>query len=294
MTTLESFVDKCWDDHAADPSGVAERVRQALSLVRDQDGLVRVALLVHHVLGEHLGRWEQGLEILHGLAALGVQGESSEAVLKRCKASLRLCAGASDDRLAMTPGEACRVTAMAACNLSQYDSRRSARYMEEAATAADGFPNDEPAVRAVASLANNIAATLQDRRPLDDQGRRLMIRAAELARTQWERAGTWKEIERAEYRLAVCWVAANDGTRALEHANLCSRIVEANGSEPLEAFFAAEAKALASHLLRHQEDLEEALATAESSFAELEPADQAWCLSTLETLRAHGGKPVAG
>ena len=285
MTTLDEFVDRCWDDHASDPVGVAARMGDVLSLVRDPGGAVMVSMLVHHVFGEHLGRWEQGIGMLERLAALAAGGESEAIAIGRCRSSLRLCAGLGDDRAGMMSGDACRVTAMAACALGQFDSVRSSRYMEEAATAADRLPRDDPAIRVVASFANNLAGSLQEKKDPSESEQRLMLRSAELARKYWELAGTWKEVERAEYRLAVCSVAAGNGGRALEHANQCTEIVRNNGSEPLEVFFAAEARALASRMVGNDDLFEQALDEAESSYGRIDQADQPWCLPTLAKLR---------
>jgi hypothetical protein len=294
MTTLNAFVDQCWSDHAADPGGVAERMLQALPLVRDDDDLVRLSMLAHHVFGEHLGQWEEGIRFLERVTALGIQGDAGRSTLQRCKASLQLCLGAGDERRQMTASEACRVTVMAACNLSRHDTAGAAPYLEQAVIAAAGLSDQDPAVRALASFANNMAGTLQDIEERDDDGRSLMLRAAEVARSHWERAGTWREVERAEYRLAVCCLAAGDAGRALLHATLCDEIVRANGSEPLEVFFAAEALALAANLCANRGLMAEGLRRAESSFQEVDPADQEWCLPTLEKLRACSRDDLAG
>lgn len=70
-----------------------------------------------------------------------------------------------------------------------------------------------------------------------------MKSAARVARQYWEVAGTWIEVERAEYRLAMTMLAAGDPVAALEHAELCLKICTSNNAEPFEHFFAHEARA---------------------------------------------------
>ena len=122
--------------------------------------------------------------------------------------------------------------------------------------------------------------------PLGPAQRELMIHAAQVARAQWERAGTWLEVERAEYRLALCWVVAGDPAQALQHARRCDSIVRENGSLPLEVFFAAEALCLPARALGDSALHAAAVGTARQAFDALPLDDQAWCRATLDKLNA--------
>lgn len=286
VTTFDAFVDQCWDDHAADPAGVARRLNEALPQVADDDGLARLAMLAHHVFGEHLGQWPAGLQFLQALAAVDVPGDAGRASLARCRVSLELCAGRGDARAELSAGDACRATVMAACSLAPHDAARSAALLQAAVAAAGAFADDDPAVRTLAAFGNNIAGTLQDKPGRSPAETRLMLDAAEIARSAWARAGGWREVERAEYRLSVCQLAAGQAEQAWVHARRCDAIVRDHGAEPLELFFAAEALALSAHLTGRSGAWQAALAVAEASFAAIDPADQAWCRPTLEKLRA--------
>ncbi len=281
---LDTFLAQAWHDHADQPAVVAARLPEGLPLAQDDDGVLRFAALAHHVLGEHLGHWQEGLDFLAQLEARGVHGPAGAAALARCRASLRLCAGAADERAALSASDQCRATAMAAANLAVPDSARSAELLQEASARAGQLPDADPGVRALAANSNGIAGTLQEAKPLTPAQRALMLRAAQVARTQWARAGTWLEIERAEYRLAVCWLAAGDPAQALEHAHLCESIVRENGSLPLEVFFAAEALGLPARALSDRAKHAAAVATARKAFAELSADDQGWCRATLDKL----------
>ena len=285
MNTLDSFLEQAWNDHADQPAGVAERLSQGLRFVQDDDGVMRLAALAHHVLGEHLGRWQEGLSFLL-LLKQRAGGAIGAASIARCQASLALSAGLTDGRPAMTQSDRCRVSSMAASNLATSDAARSSTLLRDAVAHAGDLTDDDAGVRALAANGNNIAATLMDRAPLDEEPRSLMIRAAEVARTHWERAGSWLEVERAEYRLAMCWLAAGDPGGAQRHARRCESVVRQNGSIPLELFFAAEALCMSARALGDRQASAGALETARQAFHVLTPDDQAWCRRTLDKLDA--------
>lgn len=286
MTTIDTFLEQAWTDHADHAAAVADRLQQGLPLVHDDDGVMRLAALAHHVLGEHLGQWQAGLAFLAQLAERGVHGTAGAASIARCQASLRLCGGVADERAAMGASDQCRVTAMAAGSLAAFDTARAAELLQDAVARAGHLPDADPGVLALAASGNGVAGTLQELTPLGAAQRDLMIRAAQVARTQWERAGTWLEVERAEYRLALCWLAAGNPAQALQHAQRCEAIVRDNGSPPLEVFFAAEALALPSRALGDSAGDAAALASARQAFDALAPDDQAWCRATLDRIGA--------
>lgn len=289
MTTLDTFLDRAWSDHADHAAAVAARLPEALPLVVDDSGAMRLAALAHHVFGEHLGRWRDGLTFLAELAERPVFGADGAAAIARCLASLRLCSGEADQRAALTASDQCRVNSMAAGNLAASNSLRSAELLHEAVTRASALPDADPGVRALAANSNNIAGTLQELASRTAQQRDLMVHAAQVARAQWERAGTWLEVERAEYRLALCWLAAGDPAQALQHTRHCESIVQLNGALPLEVFFAAEALCLCARALGDTAVQAGAVATAQQAFETLPSDDQAWCRATLNTLTQASG-----
>jgi hypothetical protein len=284
MNTLDTFVDQAWKDHAKDSLAVAARLSDGLALVETDDHVARLAMLAHHVLGEHLRRWSEAMEFLNALGSRGAQGEVGAATLATCQASLRLCNDATYAFTGLGESERCRAYAMAACNLAAVDPARASTLLEEAVARASALPDSDAGVRSVAASSNNIASNLRELERASTLHRELMIRAAQIARMHWERAGTWREVERAEYQLSLCWLAAGDTKRAMEHAKTCDAIVQQNGDEPLELFFAAETLALAARALGDEQVHDTAIAKAQVAFAALQPEDQGWCRTTLEKL----------
>lgn len=285
MSDLAAFLDQAWTDHGDAAAAVAARLPQALAMAQDDDGVMRLAALAHHVLGEHLGQWPQGLHFLQRLADRRMHQTTGAAAIARCQASLRLCASLGDDRPAMAASDRSRVGAMAAANLGATEPERALGWLLEAEADVTQLPDSDAGVRALAANSNNLAATFQ-LKSLPPAQRTLMLQAAQIARQQWQRAGGWLEVERAEYRLALCWLAAGDAAQALQHARQCEAVVRAQGEPPLELFFAAEAVALAARALGDGMAQSEAIATARASFAVLSADDQRWCLETLEKLSA--------
>jgi hypothetical protein len=254
--TLDQFCSQAWNDHSTDAAGVFARLPDGVALVTEPAHLPMLAGLIVHVSGEHLGRWTDGIGLLDLLAASPHWEASSPAdkALMRSKAVLFRCAGDHDaEARAFAAGKTgedvpeasdlIRVLAVAAAALVGQQRMSEARADFEACVrlAAYGPAASDPAARALAVTANNLAADFENRSALTGDERSFMIRAAEIARQFWAIAGGWMETERAEYRLAMSHLKAGDPASAGRHAAECLRVVEANGSDPGETFFAREA-----------------------------------------------------
>jgi hypothetical protein len=297
---FDTALDRAWAEHADDPAGVAARLEaQVLPLVTDDDRSMRFAALAHHLHGEHLGRFDEGIALLARLAAAHPPGAAAAASIARCRAALAIAKAAPadtacDPRTAMSTSDAARVTAMAAAGVCRWDAPRAAALLREAAGRTAAMPDDEPAVRALAANANNAAGTLQEAAEAAAPGAAerapavlaAMLDAAAIARAAWQRAGGWIEVERAEYRLALCHLAAGDAARALAHAEACAAGVRAHGGDALEAFFAGEALARTHAALGHAAAARGAVEEAALAFERIAEADRGWCRPTLERLRA--------
>lgn len=286
---FDSMLGQAWDRHAADPPGVAARLAdELLAQVTDDARVVPFAHLAQHVYGEHLARWAEGMALLDRVAARPGLGDASRQALRRFRAGLALAGGLGDERVGLGVGDRLRITALAAGHLAPHDAARAGALLDEAAAAAEGagLPDADPGHRALAVAGNNIAATLEDKAARSGAERALMLRAAQLARVWWAKAGTWLETERADYRLAKSWLAAGGLAQAREHAQQCLAIVRAHGDVALEAFFGCEALATVERAAGNTAGHVQALAQAEAAFARLDEADQGWCRPSLDALRA--------
>jgi hypothetical protein len=288
MPALQTFIDQAWTDHADDAWAVSMRLPEALDLVTDADGLIELARLASHVYGEHLGRWADGLKYLAALArgpgfdATSPQGRQ----LRVLRAALALAGDAGDARGTLEPGERIQVTARAGMLLALHDAARAQALLDEAAADAAALADDDPAVRTLAVAGNNAAAALIDKAGRSDAERTLMLNAAALARRCWARAGSWLETERADYGLAMAWLAAGDAAQARLHAQACLALVDAQPAPPaFERFFACEALALAAAAQGDGAAQAQALAGARAAFDALTPEHQGACRAALQRLQ---------
>ena len=286
----DSFINQAWAEHAADPAAVAGRLQaQGLSQVTAAAHIVPMAHLAHHVLGQHLGRWQDALQLQQQLAALPccpAEGDTP-AALRRFSSSLSLAAG-QDGRATMTASDRIRVTAMAAASLAEHDTARASALLHQAVDDAQtaGLSEKDPSARAIAANANNIAGALEEKPQTTPAERELMIVAAQVAGRFWRQAGTWLEHERAEYRLALCWLRAGDPAQARRHAQQCLDIVAAHQGPALEQFFGWVALGRVEQATANTPGHTQALAQAETAFAALADSDKGWCQASLDPLRA--------
>jgi tetratricopeptide (TPR) repeat protein len=257
--TLEEFVSQGLADHADQTEAVFARLPEGVALVTAPEQIPSIAHLVAHVCGEHLGRWDDGIALLERLEQLPVYDATSPSgkAVQRQKAVLHRCAGRADEearcfeaaRSVDVPEASDRIRVLAVASTALLFQKRldeARRDFEECVRlAAYGPENPDPAARALAVTGHNIAVDLENRAELTDDERALMLRAAEVSRDFWNIAGGWMESERAEYRLAMSRLKAGDAAGALGHAENCLRIVEENGSDAGESFFAHEAIARA-------------------------------------------------
>lgn len=258
--TLEEFCSKGWQEHATDAAGVMARLPQGVALVTGAKHIPMLAGLVVHVAGEHLGRWNEGLALLGSLERLpffdpatpdGKSLRRSQAVLHRCaenRTEEERCF-AEGRTGGGVPEASDRIRVLAISSAAFVGQKRMAEaradFEEAVALAAYGPSKTDPAARALAVTANNIAVELENRSSLAPDERSLMLHAAQVSRHFWAIAGGWLEAERAEYRLAMSHIKAGEAATALRHAHHCQRIVTENGNDAGESFFAHEAIARA-------------------------------------------------
>lgn len=286
---LRRFIAQAWEDHVEDDRGVALRLPHALDQVDDTEGLMALARLAVHVYGEHLARWADTLKFLAALARMPCfdPHDADGRTLRLMRAAVGLAAGESDLRGQMPASDRVVVGARAANLLALHDTARCRALFDESieTLAAAVLPGSDPAARALAVAGNNIASSLETLAGRDEAGTALMLRAAEAGRRWWGLAGTWLETERAEYRLALAWLAAGDAARARTHAQCCLAIIDQQPDAPaFERFYGLEALARAERAAGDAAAHAEAVAAAQATFGRLTAEDQAACRKVLDAL----------
>jgi len=236
---FDVFLDAAWDDHGDDPQGVLDRLPAGLPLATTGVQFLGWVGLTAHVTGHHLGRWDEGIALLDGVAEAPQLAAEQVRAVRRSQALLRLASGdraAADALLAANPDAArppasalVRVLIGAASALvGQRQTERATTLMDEALAAADYGPaGDDPAARALAASCNNIAMELEEVPDRDLEDTALMLRAARQARTWWEVAGTPTNVMLAEVRVAASLLAAGQSDAALVRAHTAASLSEA-------------------------------------------------------------------
>jgi hypothetical protein len=113
-----------------------------------------------------------------------------------------------------------------------------------------------------------------------------MLDLAAASRAHWTQAGTWLEVERADYALALCHLSTGLNDQALQFAAQCLAACTQNDAPAYEFFFAHEAIARAQHALGDAVARARNVACAEAAFQRLTVSDQDACRATLTALHA--------
>ena len=287
--TFEDFLNQAWNDHGSAAIQVAERLETIQNIVQSTEQLSQAALLITHVYGEHLGKWNEGIKFLSKLEQIpfyDAQDESARTIY-RCKAVLALASGTLTNLDNFSISDQVRILAFSASALSgQNNSIESKKLFREAVEKTQlGLDQSDPANRSLAMAGNNLAAGLEEKLNKSEDDINLMLYAAKVARKYWEISGTWLETERAEYRLAKSYLSAKESVLALKHAQSCLEIAKANKAEPLEIFFGYEALALAERANGNLIGSVTATEQMKLYFDKLTGEDKKWCENSLTTVQ---------
>lgn len=286
---FDAFLQQAWADHADHSAAVAERLRTDTPAPHTAEQLAALARLVVHLCGEHLGAFEDGRWRLAALAGHPLADATVQSTLRVGMASLTLAESGHADRDGFTLEELIRSEAgAAAISLGRHRTDRALALLRDARDRVAALPNAAAGVhRSLAVGCNNMAWELHDRgnaRSAGDTAAMLDIAAA--SRTHWAQAGTWLEVERADYGLAMSHLSAGQADQGSHFAALCLAACVRNAAPPYEHFFAHEALAKLSHARGEPAERERHVAAAEALFERLAGDEQSSCRPTLTALLA--------
>jgi hypothetical protein len=131
---------------------------------------------------------------------------------------------------------------------------------------------------------NNLAAALEELPARSEPLTLGMLRAAEVGLRYWQRAGTWLETERAEYRLARSRLAAGDATGALAAAERCAALCVAAQAPDFERVFAQAVLAQSRRAVGDRAGFEAARDEALRLDAGLAEDDRRWTAADLDLI----------
>ena len=286
---FEEFIRTAWAEHADEPDDVAERLALSLDRVELPAQVAPFAGIVTHVFGEHLARFDDGVELLESMRRLPACLGQAEAlgIVSRSVAALRYASGEEHALDVLAPQDRISVLANASgAILGQSDFGRAIAAYDQALRLALKHRPEARAQRSLAVAGNNLASSLEgkaDRSASETEG---MLRAAEAALAYWAQAGTWLELERAEYRLTRSLLQAGQAAAAIEHAQRCLAVCAANDAPPFERFFGEAVLALAQRSAGDQAGFIASRQRAVACFALVPDDEQQWCESELKELHA--------
>jgi tetratricopeptide (TPR) repeat protein len=285
--TYEELSSQIWSQHTRDLEASADLLSQLAGLLTTSAQVPGFCHLLLHVEGEHLGRWSQITDLLGKIENQKVSDLSQDAqdALKRTHAVVGYFRAEAPNLSAFSPSNNLRILVSIAGILAGRE--RTAEAIEAFGLADEmskSFADNDPAIRALAIAANNTSAALEQNKARDSQQSQLMIQTAQLSRTHWGRAGTWREHERAEYGLSKCWLSAGDIANAFQHARKGLQIIEQHGNDPLEALYMQEALALA-HLADHdRESAKRCFDLMNQYLQKISPESQTWCRDSVKSI----------
>ena len=283
--TFKEYLSDAWSIHATEPKKIADEFKQHFNLMESEDDVMAITRLIVHVCGEHLGEWTRGIELLRKLKNNATIKDPSE--MNRYMAILNLGNNPYTSIDNFSPSDQARIYASTASALTHLGGLKNAEKFLKLASEiiSTQLPKEDAANKALAMAGNNIACSMEDKSQLDNSEVQLMILAATLARKHWEIAGTWKEVERAEYRLARSYLKAGQLNESLQHAKTCLEINSQNNNEALEVFFGLEALALVLKELKNPEGFNDALEKMKATYSQLSNEDQVQYKTTLDKVQ---------
>ncbi|HET9976686.1 MAG TPA: hypothetical protein VFQ20_04565 [Burkholderiaceae bacterium] len=286
---FDAFVAQAWADHADDAAGVAARLRTDTPAPATPAQLEALVRLTVHVVGEHLGAFEDARWRLAALANHTHATPSVQSALRVALAAIDLAEAGRAALAGFTDAEVVRTqSAAAALCVGQGRCAAALDFIAAARQRLAQMPGATPADhRPVAVHCHNMAWVLHDRgvarTPAETAA---MLDLAAASRAHWEKAGTWLEVERGEYDLARMHLAAGQCDAALRHAAQCLAACIAHDAPPYEVFFGHEALALVQHARGDRAALAHHVRAAQDAFDRLADADQAACRKALDAVRA--------
>jgi mannitol-specific phosphotransferase system IIBC component len=179
---FKEYLSDAWSTHAKDPRKVANEFKQNFNLMESAEDVLSMAQLIVHVCGEHLGEWTKGIELLRKLKNNATINDPSE--MNRYMAILNLGNNPYTSIDHFSPSDQARIYASTASALANLGGLKNAeKFLKLAAEIiSNQLSADDPANKALAMAANNIAGSLEEKAERDDSEVQLMMLAATLAR----------------------------------------------------------------------------------------------------------------
>lgn len=283
--SFKNFIDDAWTKHEKQTTEVVSSYTQGIELLQSEEDVLGLARLVSHIATDHNFNFDIAAVTLEKLQQHSLsQGSKTQATLQRLIATMKFISGQPVDVSQLSVSDRTMIFISASASfLYQKNFEKSESLLNNAIAASHSLKDSkDPAYRTLAMSTNNMAAAISERTILNAHEKRLMIDLAQYARNFWEKAGTWLQVERAEYYLSKYYRKINDFQNAELHALLCLDICEKEKAEPLEHFFAHEALALTFRDKGSDVQYHRHLEQMKNHFNQCPESDQSWMRESLE------------
>jgi hypothetical protein len=284
---FETYINQAWADHATQSVKVAEGFASATKFVETNEQLAQMVNLVTHVMGEHLAKWNEGIELLGTLKANPKfeAGTETERAIHRSIEVMKIGGGQPPSLSGFSTSDQIRIMAVAGSALSERNAMKAKELLTKSLELArTGLDQKDPANRGLAVTGNNLACALEQKSDRNQAETDLMILAAQTGRKYWELVGTWLEVSRAEYRLAMTFLQAQDLNRAFDHAQTCVELCQNNKAGEMDMFYCYEALALVEKARGNEIGFTKAVDQVKRYFDLLSAEDKSWCEKSLKKL----------
>lgn len=276
---LATWIEAAWSRHPQAPAEIATALMaRAPTLPDGPDGAEALRLAMHVILG-HL----HDEMLAERLLAMLPAGEAFTVGRQQAAWTIAMMRGepAPPDLPTAARWRGLHELALAWATRGRAAEAHE-RLRRQAAEA--GASSDKVAQRAHAAATNNIASGLRERPQRDAASTALMVAAAQASRDAWGWAGSWQQVERAEYQWSRCLATAGDAEGARGHAQACLAICEAEGADAFERFFAHEALAWAARSASDAAEETAQRARMSALRGEVEASLHRWCDEALADL----------
>jgi hypothetical protein len=288
-SVFDDFIARAWNDHATRSDAVARRLRTRTPPPQTPAQIAQLVRFVVHLVGEHLGRFDDARWRLDALRTHPLADAQVQAALQVASVTLDIGEGRSDVARGLDAAQAVRAEAAAAALcLGRGQVPRAEHLLSRArgrvAALLAPTPQDH---RPLAVACNNMAWTLHEigaQRSVEQT--EAMLRLAKASREHWSRAGGWLEIERAEYALALTHLSAGLHDDAWRHAGQCLAVCLHHAAPPYELVYAHEAMALVHQARREAGELAHHAQSLQSAFERMKADDRAACQGVRDAVHA--------
>lgn len=294
---ITHYLEQQWRQHGDSPKSVVGSLESGLELLSvepaHEEKFRDYARLIEHTLLGHVGDIAAFDAWVARLEALSVTGDAAPAI----KARLRFARDLVLERgplPGVLPDDVLFPAASNAALGLSHNGRQEAALAILQRVIAELRGANKAKAKVIANATNSITFHLQQG-PRHEMSGDLMVGAAVASREAWEKAGTWKEVERGEYFISMACAQAGRPEHALQHAQRCRDICLANGSDPYELFFAGEVLAKAYVALGDRRRAESEAEQMATYLAELTvPQQLKYCESKLTETRTSIERLSAG